>query len=155
MSKLGAGLATVFVKLRLLVLLGWVAAVVWVVVNLPLLQGNSSGTFRALLPSGTSAVHAERISSQRFAVPLLSRTIVVVRNPHGLSLARRASLVALAKQLSFGQLPAYREIAGALPLLDTIGAPPFAKHPGTTALLYLFFRPSVSNSARTMPLGGW
>lgn len=149
MSKLGAGLATVFVKLRVFVLLGWVAAVVWVLVNLPLLHGNSSGSFRALLPSGTPAVRAERISAQRFAVPLLSRTIVVVRNPHGLSLARRASLVALAKRLSFGQIPGYHEIAGALPLLDTIGAPPFAKHPGTTVLLYLFFRPQVSNSTRT------
>ncbi|MGH2929133.1 MAG: hypothetical protein ACRDL8_13090, partial [Solirubrobacteraceae bacterium] len=74
MRRLGAGAATVFVKLRLLVLLGWIAAVVWVVVSLPSLHGNSSGTLRTLLPSGTPAIRAEQISTRKFAFPLLSRT---------------------------------------------------------------------------------
>ncbi|MGH2930656.1 MAG: MMPL family transporter, partial [Solirubrobacteraceae bacterium] len=137
-----------FVKLRVPIVLVWAAAVVWVVVSMAPLSGNSSGTLRTLLPSGSPAVRAEQISANRFALPLLSRTIVVVRNPKGLSFARQASLAALARRLSLRQMPAYRQIAGALPLLDTIGLPPFARHPGTTVLLYLYFRPSVASSTR-------
>ncbi|MGH2857270.1 MAG: MMPL family transporter [Solirubrobacteraceae bacterium] len=149
MSRVGSGTAAVFVKLRLLIVLAWIAAVVWVVIALPPLSGNSSGTLGSLLPSGSPAVRAEQISAHRFALPLLSRTIVVVRNPKGLSVARQTSLATLARRLSLHQVPAFRgQIAGALPLLDTIGVPPFARHPGTTALLYLYFRPSVASSAR-------
>lgn len=149
MRTLGALIAVAFVKLRLLVLLGWIAAVVWVVINLGPLHGGSNSSLRDLLPPGTGAVRAEQISDQRFAFPLLSRTIVVVRNPRGLSSVRQASLVRLASQLSYHRLPAYNQIAGALPLSDTFGSPPFARQPGTTFLLYLFFAPSVSTTVST------
>ena len=149
MRRLGALLAVVFVKLRLVVLLGWIAAVVWVLVSLPALESNSSGSLRELLPGNTPAVRAEQISIRRFSFPLLSRTIVVVRNPRGLPAQRQASLVRLASQLSDHQLPAYSQIKGALPLSDRVGGPSFARHPGTTMLIYLFFPPSVSTSVST------
>jgi RND superfamily putative drug exporter len=142
-------LAVAFIKLRVFVLLGWIAAVVWVLVSLPALQGGSGGSLRDLLPGNTPAVRAEQISIERFSFPLLSRTIVVVRNPRGLPAQRQASLVRLASQLSYHQLPAYSQIEGALPLSDRIGGPSFARHPGTTMLLYLFFAPSVSPSVST------
>jgi putative drug exporter of the RND superfamily len=149
LKRLGALSAMAFVKLRFLVLLGWIAAVVWVLVSLPALEGSSSGSLRELLPANTSAVRAEQISIERFSFPLLSRTIVVVRNPRGLPAQRQASLVRLAGQLSYHQLPAYSQIKGALPLSDRVGGPSFARHPGTTMLLYLFFPPSVSTSVST------
>lgn len=149
MRRLGALLAVAFVKLRVLVLLAWIAAVIWVLVSLPALQGSSGGSLRELLPGNTPAVRAERISVEQFSFPLLSRTIVVVRNPRGLPAQRQASLVRLASQLSHHQLPAYRQIEGALPLSDRVGGPSFARHPGTTMLMYLFFSPSVSASVST------
>ena len=149
MKRLGALSAMAFVKLRFLVLLGWIAAVVWVLVSLPALEGSSSGSLRELLPANTPAVRAEQISIERFSFPLLSRTIVVVRNPRGLPARRQASLVRLASQLSYHQLPAYSQIKGALPLSDRVGGPSFARRPGTTMLMYLFFPPSVSTSVST------
>lgn len=107
MKRLGAFSATAFVKLRFLVLLGWIVAVVWVLVSLPALEGSSSGSLHELLLANTPAVRAEQISIERFSFPLLSRTIVVVRNPRGLPAQRQASVVRLASQLSYHQLPAY------------------------------------------------
>lgn len=144
MRRLGRALASAFVTLRLPILIAWIAAVAWVVVSVAPLHGNPGGTLHSLLPAGSPAVRAERISTDRFEFPLLSRTIVVVRNPRGLPAARQASLVALARRLSLRRVAGFSQIAGALPLPDAIGRPPFARHPGTTMLLYLFFRPSVS-----------
>ncbi|MGH2873439.1 MAG: MMPL family transporter, partial [Solirubrobacteraceae bacterium] len=148
MSWLGGIAARAFVRLRLLIVLAWIAAVAWVVVTLPPLQGNSSGTLQSLLPAGSAAVRAEQISTRDFKFPLLSRTIVVIRNPRGLPLARQEALATLAVRLSQHRMPAYYQIAGALPLVNTVGPPGFARHPGTTALLYLLFSPSLSTSAR-------
>ena len=148
MTGLGAAVAGALVKLRFLVLLGWIAGVVWVVATVPALQGSTSGKLTSLVPSGSAALHAEQLSAKRFAFPLVSRTIVVVRNPGGLSLERQAHLVTLAARLSLRRLPAYSRIVGALPLPDRAGTAPFARHPGTTVLLYLYFRPSTSYADR-------
>ncbi len=48
-----------------------------------------------------------------------------------------------------GASKGFGAIAGALPLLNTLGAAPFSREHGTTALLYLYFRPGVSAFART------
>lgn len=148
MRGLGAAAAGAVVKLRFIVLIAWLAGVVWVVVSIPGLQGTTSGTLTSLVPQGSAAIRAEQISARRFAFPLISRTIIVVRNPRGLSLARQAGLVALAGKLSLGKVPGYPGLAGALPLPDRVGTPPFARHPGTTVLLYLYFRPPVSSAAQ-------
>ncbi|HZU40016.1 MAG TPA: MMPL family transporter [Solirubrobacteraceae bacterium] len=148
MRRVGVGLARVFVALRLLVVLAWLAGTGWMVYALPTIQTGASGSLSELLPPNSPAIRAEQISSRQFAVPLITRTEVVVRNPRGLSAARQAYLVRLAERLSQHRLPGFSEIAGALPLPDVIGVPPFAKHPGTTMLLYLFFRPQASSHQR-------
>jgi hypothetical protein len=45
-----------------------------------------------------------------------------VRNPKGLTAARRLQLVRLAERLTAHELPGYTKIAAALPLLDTLAA---------------------------------
>lgn len=149
MRRVGRLLATTFVRLRLLVIVAWVGVVVWAVAVLPPLHSTAAGSLRDLVPKGSPAVAAEQVSGRRFSFPLLSRTIVVVSNPHGLSAARQADLVDVARRLAVGRIPALRVIAGALPLSNSVSFRPFAIRPGTTMLLYLLFRPSVATGART------
>ncbi len=83
MRTVGRALAALFVMLRFIVVPAWIAGAVWVAVALPSIGGGGSGSLADLVPKSAPAVTAERISDKRFALPLLSRTVVVVRNPHG------------------------------------------------------------------------
>lgn len=144
-------LAGFFAAILVRVVLGAaLAAVVWIGVTLPSLSGAGNNSVSTLVPSGSRALVAERISAERFAFPVLTRTMVVVRNPHGLSVNRRASLLALAARLSVGGLPGYGEIGGALPLPDNPSPSTFSHQVSTTAILYLYFRPNVSTGRQTV-----
>jgi RND superfamily putative drug exporter len=149
MSRLGGLVAHILVGLRWVVVAAWIGGAVYMAVTLPSADSAGAGSLGALVPRDAPALRAERISAERFAFPLLSRTLVVVRDPRGLSLRRQGELVALAERLSFGRVKGFGAIAGALPLLDSVGAAPFSREHGTTALIYLYFRPSVSASSRT------
>jgi RND superfamily putative drug exporter len=146
---LGRLLARILVRLRWVVVAAWTGGAICMAVTLPSADSAGAGSLGALVPKDAPALTAERISAERFAFPLLSRTLVVVRDRRGLSLRRQAELVALAGRLSFGHVKGFRAIAGALPLLNTLGAAPFSREHGTTALLYLYFRPSMSAYSRT------
>ncbi|MGB0095541.1 MAG: MMPL family transporter, partial [Solirubrobacteraceae bacterium] len=130
--------------LRWAVIAAWAGGAVCAAIMLPSTGTAGAGSLGALVPKDAPALTAEQISAQRFAFPLLSRTLVVVRNPHGLSLRRQAELLRLAQRLSLGHVKDFGTIAGALPLLNTLGAAPFSREHGTTALLYLYFRPSAN-----------
>lgn len=146
--KLRTRLARYFLKLRLLVILAWISGTAWATVTLPAISGQG-GSARALVPHHAPALKAEQVSARRFAFPLVSQTVVVVRNPGGLPAQRQEALLALAKRLSFGQVAGFRQIAGALPLTNSFGEAPFAREHDTTVLLYLYFRAGISASTRT------
>lgn len=149
MRRIGALLATAFVKLRLLIFPAAIAGVVWAALMLPALSGKGHNVVTSLVPKSSPALTAERISSERFLFPVISRTMVVVRNPHGLPAAREASLVALAVRLSMGRVSGYGGIAGAVPLANSLGVLPVSREHSTTVVLYLYFRPVLSSSAQT------
>ena len=142
MRTFGVLLARLQIRLRFLVVPVWIAAVVWVLVALAPIHAGG-GTVAGVVPKGARALTAERISGQDFAFPLIARTDVVVRNPRGLLPSRQARIVALAASLTEGKLPGYASIGGAVPLLNDLGPGPFMRGDGTTALLYLYFRPQV------------
>jgi putative drug exporter of the RND superfamily len=147
--RVGAWLARTFVRVRLLVVAMCVAAAVWAGTAFPSIGAAGGGALSELAPKNAPALTAEKISATQFGFPLLSRTTIVVRNPDGLSAQRQASLVQLAARLSHGRLPAFRDIPGALPLLNSVGTSPSSSERGTTALLYLYFPPSASATERT------
>lgn len=149
MHRLGAWLARAFIRVRLLVVALCVVGAVWAGTALPSIGNGGGGALSELAPKNAPALTAEKISATQFAFPLLSRTIVVVRNPAGLSAQRQASLVQLAARLSHRRLPAFRDIPGALPLVNSVGKSRFSSESGTTALLYLYFPPTASASDRT------
>lgn len=135
----GRILARIFVALRYPVILAWIGATVVVAVALPALGGSEVTSFTDLVPPGSSAVRAEQVSTHEFGFPLLSETVIVVRDPRGLPPARTARLVSLAARLSAGRVLGFSSIEGAVPLVNTLGGPAFSPEHNTTALLYLFF----------------
>lgn len=145
---LGRGLARVFVFLRYPVILAWIGGAVWMGLSLPALGGSDITSFSSLVPPHSEALRAEALSTQQFGFPLLSETQIVVRNPHGLSAARQGQLAALAARLSQRRVPGYAKVAGAIPLVNSVGGPKFSPEHGTTMLLYLLFRPGIGPQAQ-------
>ena len=136
------------VRLRWAILAAWVGAAAAAVVLLPTVEEAQSGSLGELVPANADAIRVEVRSAELFRFPLLSRTLVIQRDPDGLSTAAQARVVRRAARLNLHRLPGLEGIAGALPVLNTIGSPPFARERGTTAVTYLFFRADVSRDRR-------
>ncbi len=128
---------------RFLVLAAWLAAGVVCAVSLPTIDQARSGAVGGLYPKDAGAIKAEITSKTQFGFPLLSRTLVVQRDPGGLSAARQARIIERAADLTRHRIPGFGEIAAALPVTNALGASPFARERSTTAVTYLFFDPGV------------
>ena len=72
------------VRLRWPIALAWVAAAVAATIWLPSLEESQTGALGDLVPNDAAALDAELRSAELFGFPLLSRTIVVQRDPEGL-----------------------------------------------------------------------
>ncbi|QEC48273.1 MMPL family transporter [Baekduia soli] len=131
------------VRLRWVVVCGWILAAVAAVRLLPAIEDAHSGALGALVPRDAAAVKAEIASKTRFGFPLLSRTLIVQRDPRGLSAAEQAAVVERAVRLNRHAVPGFERIAAALPVTNAIGSAPFVRERGTTAITYLFFAPDV------------
>ncbi|HEX3691263.1 MAG TPA: MMPL family transporter, partial [Solirubrobacteraceae bacterium] len=130
------------------VIVFWLAATAAAMVWLPSISQQGGGALGALAPKNASAVQAEVESATRFAFPLLSRTTLVQRDPHGRSVMQQARAIRLAEQLTRHTLPGYGDILGALTVTNSLGVPPFSREHSTTMLTYLFFKPHDSAARR-------
>ena len=139
----GRALARVFVFLRYPVILAWIGGAIYVALALPALGGSEITSFTDLVPPHSPTIQAEQISTREFGFPLLSQTLIVVRDARGLPAGRTAQIAALAGRLSTGHVPGFSSVRGAIPLVNTVGGPAFSPETDTTALLYLFFAPSA------------
>lgn len=149
MRAVGVALARAFVALRVVMIAIVLAAAGYSLVALKPIGGGGGGALTSLVPNNSKAQSAERTSATQFAFPIITRTLIVVRDPRGLPTAQAIGIVRLGGQLTHQQLPRYRAIAGALPLINMLGSRPLMREHGTTALLYLYFRPSVSEYRQT------
>jgi putative drug exporter of the RND superfamily len=136
--------ASVVVVLRFPILLLWIALAVAAVVFLPTLTVDQGEGLRALVPADSPALHAEIASARRFGYPLLARTVVVQRDPNGLPADVQANSVVRAIDVTKGEVPSLRGVAGAIPITNALGFFPSSRENGTTMLTYLFFRPGSS-----------
>ncbi len=136
------------VALRWPIVAAWIAAAVLATVALPSIEESQIGALGALVPSHSDALDAELRSSELFGFPLLSRTVVVQRDPRGLSADAQASTVARAVALDRNTFPGLERIGGAIPVLNTVSVPPFTRENGTTAVSFLYFRPDVGSGER-------
>ncbi|HET8626653.1 MAG TPA: MMPL family transporter [Thermomicrobiales bacterium] len=135
--------------LRYLIALAWIGAAVAAYRYLPdLQQVEQSGPSGILAPENAAALRVEERAVQIFGFPLLSRTLVVQRDPAGLSPDAQRRAVEAAARVDAREDPALSGIAGALPVVNLPALVPFAREHGTTAITYLYFTPRVGFYAR-------
>ena len=129
--------ARLLVRLRWVVVAGWLAVcAVLSVVPYTSPDDDLGGFVRADNP----AIAAEIRSFEIFGFPLLSRTVLVQRDPDGLSVYAQAE--AVLRGIAVNQRAYDSElILGALPVPNTLGLFPGAAERGTTVLTYLFLPP--------------
>lgn len=142
----GAGwrIAGVLVRLRWWVVLFWAVATLAALVLVPSLGVSRGGDgLDGLVPSDSPAIRAELRSFGAFKLPLLARTVLVQRDPGGLSPYAQARSVTNAFAVNRGKYDV-APLLGALPVSNTLGLFPGAAENNTTALTYLFFRPELS-----------
>ncbi|HEX5506633.1 MAG TPA: MMPL family transporter [Thermomicrobiales bacterium] len=140
--------------LRFVIVLAWLAAAVAAYRYLPdLQQVEQSGPSGILAPQNAAALRVEERAVQIFGFPLISRTLVVQRDPGGLAPAARRDAVVAAARVDAREVPDLTGIAGALPIFDLPALVPFAREHGTTAITYLYFSPQVGLYARDQLAG--
>ena len=135
-------------RLRFVLPVAWIAAAIAATTMLPTIQEAQTGALGDLVPNDAAAIEAELRASELFAFPLLSRTILVQRDPTGLSAAEQARVVARATSITRRRQPSLIGVAAALPVTNVVGAAPFARERSTTALTYLIFDPERNRQAR-------
>ena len=135
------------VGLRFLVVLAWIAAALAVTWWLPGLGSGEPLPLGGLIPENAESAQIAQRDAEIFAVPLTTDTLVVQRDPEGLSPAAQAR--AVARALAVSRAPKQAEgIQLALPIANTLGLFPSSREHGTTAITYLYFGSEASLSDR-------
>ena len=140
-------LAALIVRWRVAVVVGWIAIAMAVTFGLPSIREAQVGALGDLVPAGAEAITTEERSAQLFALPLLSRTIIVARDADGLSLAALAQITRQTVQLNRGELPFLRETRGYL-VSNAFGAAPLVRERSTTIVVPLLFAPDIGQQGR-------
>lgn len=149
-GKVAVAFARGVVALRWWVVGFWVVVTISSIAVLPTLsQGRGGDGLKGLLSLDTPAVQTEIRSVDLFGFPLLARTVLVQRDPAGMSVYAQARTVTRALAVNDGRTADIGPLEGALPLTNTLGLFPASAEQNTTALTYLFFRPQVSLGAQT------
>lgn len=130
-------------RLRYPVILAWIAIAAAATVYLPSL-GEDAGDLGIPVPDDAPALRAEARSAELFGYPLISRTLVVQRDPAGLGGADRRQLLDRVLDVNQRRDPALADVAAAVPLVDDLGLAAAPGQAGTTAVTYLFFRAGTS-----------
>ncbi len=137
--------ARLVVRLRYAVVAAWIGIAVVATTVLPgLVEGGDDLGFVGL---DNPAVATEVRSFELFGFPLLSRTVLVQRDPDGLAPAAQAKALLRGIGVSQGSYDA-EPILGALPVPNTLGLFPGAQERDTTVLTYLFLPPSTGFAAQ-------
>ena len=142
-------LAAAVVRLRYVFVGAWVAVAIAATVLLPQLDEAQTNSLGDLVATDADAIDTEIRSHELFRFPLLSRTVVVQRDPGGLTAEAHARVVRNAARLSAGELVGLESIRFALSVANVLGEPPFSREESTTALTYLFFPVEIGPVGRT------
>ena len=140
--------AALIVRGRLLVVVGWIAIAVAVSVGLPSIREAQVGALGDLVPAGADAIETEERAAELFGFPLLSRTVVVVRAPRGLSATELALITRNTVELDRGTLARLRETRGYV-VTNAFGGAPLMRERSTTLIVPLLFPTSVGPRGRT------
>jgi putative drug exporter of the RND superfamily len=148
-GALSRGFAAALVRLRFLVPILWIAAALAATLELPQLGTESTGALDDVIADDSEATRAAQASTQRFGFPLTTDTVVVQRNPDGLSIPIQKRLVRAALRTSEGRAPSTTGPSAAIPITNSPGDPLGTGGNATTAMTYLSFAPNLSVEDRT------
>ncbi|MFL6153772.1 MAG: MMPL family transporter [Ornithinibacter sp.] len=140
-GSLGRLYAWFVVTLRWFVVLGWAAACLAAVLVLP--STGQQSDLGGFAPPNSKAIATERASAEAFGFPLLSRTVLVQRNPAGLSTGAQERAVERAVGVAEGTIGDVGPIAAAVPVINVKDVFTSSEQ-GTTALTYVFTKPGTS-----------
>ncbi len=139
------GYARVVVALRFVIVAGWIAAAVAAAYLRPSLSSAGGSPLGDIVPSESAALDAQQRAFELFGAAVATDTILVERNPRGLSdreLKANADAALAAREQ---RLP--EELSGvraAVPLVNAKVAGTPWREERTTALTYLFMRDDLS-----------
>ena len=142
-------LARLIVRLRFPIVVAWIAAAVFMTMNLPGL-GDAGGGLGGVVPQNSEALRAEQAALQRFSFPLSSRTMVIERDPAGLSKGAQARIVRRDLRATRRHVSPFSHLLGALPVPNTLPLLPFGTEHGTAVLTYLFTSPKLGLTKTTV-----
>jgi len=139
-GRLGRLYAWCVVVLRWPIVLGW-AAVAAAALWLP--ASAQQADLGGFAPPNSKAIATEKASAEAFGFPLLSRTVLVQRNPSGLSAEAQQRAVQRAVGVAEGTIGDVGPIAAAVPVVNVKDVFTSSEQ-GTTALTYIFTKPGTS-----------
>jgi len=148
LSSLSEGFARLIVWARLPVVLLWIGTAVVLAVELPTLEEAQTGAIGQVVPAGSEALEAEELAVELFAFPLASRTIVVERDPSGLSLGRLATNARLIADANRGELDVSNPPLGAYGFANVFPELDVGREEGTTAVTGLLIGAERNQVAR-------
>jgi len=146
-DRLNRLFARIVISLRFLLVPAWIAVAAASAVYLPGLGSGEPLELGGLVPKNAEAIRVEQRSAKLFQLPLTTDTVVVQRDPNGLSRDAQARTVELAVAASTGTKDP-SDLAFALPITNALGLFPSSRERGTTAITYLFFGPQATLAGR-------
>lgn len=133
------------VRARWWIVVSWAVVLAGLSVVAPRLPSGGDD-LASVIPLDSPAIAAEIRSVEHFGFPLFSRTVVVQRDPEGLSVYTQAESVLDA--ISIDQAPQEPPLLGALPITNAVPLGGGAGESNTTVLTYLFMDPGSSFSSQ-------
>ena len=143
-------IAWLIVTLRYPIIVAWIASAVLMTLHLPDLGEGAGGELGGIVPEHSQALKAENSSLSQFDFPLSSRTMVIERNPAGLTPKEQETIVRRDLQISKRHQTPFTKILGALPIPNSLPVLPFATEHGTAVLSYLFTPPGLGLTKTTV-----
>jgi RND superfamily putative drug exporter len=135
-GRLARAYSWLVVGLRHIIVLGWIAGAVAATLYLPGLGGAASSPLGDLVPADADATKVAERSTKLFGYPLVTDTLVVQRDPDGLSPAEQRRTLLASREVSERPPRELSLILGALPIVNLFGG---QGEQATTAVTYLFF----------------
>jgi len=147
-GRLAGFVARVLVRYRLAVVCFWIGAALAASFLLPNVQQAGTGSLGDLVANDADAIDTEVRSVELFRFPVLSRTVVVERDPGGLTSDSVLEIYRRSGRLNLGELRDLSSIAFALTVTD-VSLPRALEGAATSALNYLFYPQELGPVGRT------
>ena len=141
-GRAARGWASVVTKLRFIIVLAWVGGAAAATLLLPSLSESGGASLGGLIAEDSESITARTRSAELFSVPILTETVVVQRDPNGLS--EEAQRRVFERAAVVASEPDEDGVRFAIPITNTGRLFPGSRELSTTAITYLFLSPELS-----------